>query len=97
MRGSDVNGVFDQLAAGEEEERTSTADTQSSCSKEAVNDGGIEERTYCKVRVVSEERPAVWRYSARVERRKVPLMRMSKGTGEDNPSIDSELRIWERL
>ena len=49
------------------------------------------------MRVVSEERPAVWRYSARVERRKVPLIKISNGTGEDNPSIDSELRIWDRL
>lgn len=97
MRGSDVKGVFDQAAAGEEEESTSTADTQSSCSKEAVKDGGMEERTYWRVRVVSEERPAVCRYSASVERKKVPLIRMSNGTGEESPSIDSELRIWERL
>ncbi len=46
MRGSDVNGVFDQDAAWEVEDRTSTAETQSSCSKDAVKEGGMEERTY---------------------------------------------------
>lgn len=97
MRGSDVYGVLDQAAAGEVEERTSTADTQSSCSKDAVKDGGMEERTYWRVSVVSDDRPAETRYSARVVRKKLPLMRISNGTGEERPSIDSELRIWERL
>lgn len=43
----------------------------------------------------SEDRPFEVRYSSRLVRRKVPLMRKSKGIAFEVFSIDSELRIWE--
>lgn len=55
------------------------------------------ERRNCSVRVVSAERPAETRYSARVVRRNVPLMRMSNGVGVGRSSMAGELRICERL
>lgn len=77
-------------------DKISTALTQSSCSKLASYNGGIRLRTYCRLSVDSEERPLAVRYSSRVVRRKVPLIKKSKGMGEAVSSIDSELRIWER-
>jgi hypothetical protein len=52
-------------------------------------------RTYCKLRVFSEDNPFAVRYSSMVVRRKVPLMRKSKGIGAGVSSIDSELRICD--
>ena len=85
-----------QTPATELRESMSTQLTQSSCSKLASYNGGIKLRTYCKLRVVSEDNPFAVRYSSRVVRRKVPLMRKSKGIGAGVSSMDSEFRIWER-
>lgn len=85
-----------QVPATEPRESMSTQLTQSSCSKLASYNGGIKLRTYCKLRVVSEDNPFAVRYSSGVVRRKVPLMRKSKGIGAGVSSMDSELRIWER-
>lgn len=77
-------------------DRTSTQLTQSSCSKLASNNGGIKLRTYCRFNDVSEDNPFVVRYSSRVVRKKVPLIRKLKGIGDGVSSMDSELRICER-
>lgn len=45
--------------------------------------------------MVSLESPLAVRYSSRVVRRKVPLIRKSKGIGAGVSNIDSELRIWD--
>lgn len=47
------------------------------------------------LRVFSEDSPLEVRYSSMVVRRKVPLMRKSKGIGVGVSSIDSELRICD--
>lgn len=86
-----------QTPAGEASESTSTQLTQSSCSKDALNSGGIRLRTYCRVRAFSEESPLDVRYSSIVVRRILPLMRKSKGIGDEVSSIDSEFRICESL
>lgn len=68
-------------AAADVTDRTSMALIQSSCSKEARYRGGIVARTYSTVKVVSEEIPFDVRYSSIEVRRKVPLIRNSKGIG----------------
>ena len=62
-------------------DRTSTDETQSSCSKEAMKDGGIRARTYSTVNVVSADIPFAVRYSSIEVRRYEPLIRNSRGTG----------------
>lgn len=75
--------------AGELEDSTSRALTQSSCSKLASKRGGIKLRMYCTSMVDSEESPLAVRYSSMVVRRKVPFIRKSKGIVDDVSSIDS--------
>lgn len=72
---------FAHFAAGEELDRTSTDETQSSCSYEATKSGGISAFTYSMVRVVSAEMPFCVRKSSNEVRRNWPLMRNSRGTG----------------
>ena len=67
--------------SSEEADKTSTELTQSSCSKEARYRGGIIARTYSTESVVSDEIPLAVRYSSMEVRRKVPLIRNSKGIG----------------
>jgi hypothetical protein len=84
-----------QTPAGDVLESMSTQLTQSLCSKDASKMGGIRLRTYCRLRVFSEDSPFEVRYSSMVVRKNVPLMRKSKGMGDGVSSIDSELRICE--
>ena len=68
-------------------ESTSTELTQSSCSNDALYDGGMSARTYSTSRVVSADMPFSVRYSSIVDLRNEPLMMNSKGTGLGDSSI----------